>query len=392
MQNPYCYKIWQKGGSKGLKFTGTTMNEELLYQVGLTLIDGIGDINAKALVAYCGSAREVFRQKKPHLQKIPGIGETYASSIVKSTSVLVRAEEELEFISRYKIKPLFFTDPDYPSRLKFCADSPVLLYYKGKADLNAEKIVGVVGTRRPSDYGRTKTMELLEGLRDTGILIISGLAYGVDLLAHKGALEHGLPTVGVLGHGVDRIYPPAHDSVAKRMLKHGGLLTDYMSGTNPDAVNFPKRNRIVAGLCDALVIVESKRTGGSLITGTIANSYNKDVFAFPGRAGDPLAEGCNGLIKKNRAALIENAEDLLYAMQWQREEGKKSASKQVPLMLNLTEEERAITDLFSVKPVIHIDEICQAIQQPVSKVSALLLQLEFSNLIKSKPGKLYELA
>lgn len=367
------------------------MSEELLYQIGLTLIDGVGDVNAKALIAYCGSPKEVFRQKKLQLQKIPGIGEIHASSIAAGHGVLKRAEEELKFIDRYKIRTLFFTDDDYPSRLRYCSDSPVLLYYKGSADLNCEKIVGIVGTRRPSDYGKQMTQELLEGLRDTGALIISGLAYGVDVLAHKTALDNELQTVGIVGHGLDRIYPQIHDKVARRMLNQGGLLTDFMSGTDPDAVNFPKRNRIVAGLCDALVVVESKRTGGSLITATIANSYNKDVFAVPGRSGDALAEGCNGLIKRNRAALIENAEDLLEAMQWQKKEPLAARKNQVPLHLNLSEEEKVIINLFSEKNAIHIDEICLAVQLPVSKVSAQLLQLEFSNLVKSKPGKLYEL-
>jgi DNA processing protein len=365
--------------------------DELLYQIGLTLIEGIGDVNAKALLAYCGSAKAVFKQKKSQLQKIPGIGETYSKSIISSHAVLKRAEEELRFIEKYKIQTLFFTNSDYPNRLKYCSDGPILLYYKGTADLNCEKIIGIVGTRKPSDYGKQMTKDLVEGLSATGALIISGLAYGVDVLAHKTALDNGMDTVGVVGHGLDRIYPQIHDKTAKRMVQQGGLLSDFMSGTNPDAVNFPKRNRIVAGLCDALVIVESKRTGGSLITGTIANSYNKDVFAFPGRAGDPLAEGCNGLIKRNRAALIENAEDLLYAMQWQAAEKPKASSKQIPLSLNVSPEEKVILSLFSEKPSIHVDEICQATQLPVSKVSAYLLQLEFSNLIKSKPGKQYEL-
>jgi DNA processing protein len=218
------------------------------------------------------------------------------------------------------------------------------------------------------------------------------LAYGVDVLAHKTALENGLDTVGVVAHGLDRIYPQLHDKVAKRMVGQGGILTDFMSGTNPDAVNFPKRNRIVAGLCDALVVIESKRGGGSLITATIANSYNKDVFAFPGRAGDVLAEGCNGLIKQNRAVLIENAADLLYAMQWQEIEKKPKASKQIPLLINLSDDEKRIMDVFSVKASLHIDEICQTTEFTISKISALLLQLEFSNIINSRPGKMYELA
>lgn len=367
------------------------MSDEILYQLGLTLIEGVGDVNAKALLAYCGSPSEVFRQKKSQLQKIPGIGEINAKAIASSHAVLKRAEEELLFLEKYKIRPLFFTDSDYPSRLKYCSDSPVLLYYKGNADLNCEKIIGIVGTRKPSEYGRKMAKELVEGLSGSGALIISGLAYGVDVLAHKTALENDLQTVGVIGHGLDRMYPQSHDRIAKRMIGQGGLLTDFMSGTNPDAVNFPKRNRIVAGLCDALVVVESRRTGGSLITATIANSYNKDVFAFPGMSGEALSEGCNGLIKRNRAALIENAADLLYAMQWQEKVTPKEKSKQVPLLLNLSAEEKIILALFSEKKTIHIDEICQATQLPVSQVSAYLLQLEFSNIIRSRPGKLYEL-
>lgn len=366
------------------------ISEELLYQIGLTLIEGVGDVNAKALLAYCGSAEEVFRQKKSALQKIPGIGEYVARSVVSGAGVLNKAEAELAFIKKYKIKPLFFSNAEYPSRLKYCSDSPVMLYYKGSADLNAEKIVAVVGTRKPSDYGRQATRQLIEGLSGSGILVVSGLAYGVDVLAHKTALDNELETVGVVGHGLDRIYPQIHDKIAKRMLKQGGLLTDFMSGTNPDAQNFPKRNRIVAGICDAVVVIESKRTGGSLITATIANSYNKDVFAFPGKAGDLLAEGCNGLIKRNRAALIENAEDLLDAMQWVKKEKTEAKTRQIPLLLNLGEEEKMIMTLFSEKKSIHVDEICQVTQMQVSKVSAHLLQLEFSNLIKSRPGKLYE--
>ncbi len=366
--------------------------DELPYQIGLTLIEGIGDVNAKALLAYCGSASEVFKQKEAHLLKIPGIGSVWARSIVNSKDVLKRAEEEIDFIQKYKIDPVFFTDPKYPTRLKYCSDSPVLLYYKGNADLNQEKIIGVVGTRKPSAYGKEKTEEFVSELKGSNILILSGLAYGVDVLAHKTALDNDLNTIGVVAHGLDRIYPQIHDRVAKRMIGQGGLLTDFMSGTNPDAVNFPKRNRIVAGLCDALVVVESKRGGGSLITATIANSYNKDVFAFPGRAGDVLAEGCNGLIKQNRAVLIENSADLLFAMQWQETEKKPKASKQVPLLLNLSDEEKKVMDVFSQKPSLHVDEICQNTEFTISKISALLLQLEFSNVIKSRPGKMYELA
>ena len=368
------------------------MKSELLYQIGLTLLHGIGDVNAKGLLAYCGSPEQVFRHKKQQLLKIPGIGEGLARSIASGSKVLKRAEQELAFIDKYKIKPLFYTDTEYPSRLRYCLDGPILLYYKGTADLNAERVVSVVGTRRPSAYGAEKTAEIITGLQDSGILLISGLAYGIDAYAHKAALDNGLQTVGVLAHGLDRIYPPAHDKVARQMLKQGGLLTDYMSDTTPDAPNFPKRNRIVAGMCDALIVIESKRTGGSLITATIAASYNRDVFALPGRAGDPLAEGCNGLIKRNKASLIENSDDLLDAMQWLvNPKKKKSGGRQIPLLVALTEEEQALMNLLEQRKSVHVDEICQILQLPVSKVSTLLLQLEFSNLVRSRPGKCYEL-
>ena len=363
--------------------------EEQVCRIGLTLIDGVGDVSAKALLAYCGSARDVFHQKKAHLLKIPGIGPALTASILKSKSLLKRAEEELAFIEKYNITPLFFTDEKYPIRLKQCDDGPLMLYFKGNTDLNASKVIAIVGTRSPSDYGKEKTAEIVSDLQSTGALIISGLAYGVDTLAHKSALDAGLATVGVLGHGLDRIYPMANSRLAKRMVAHGGLLTDFMSGTKPDGVNFPKRNRIVAGMCDALIMIESRRTGGSLITATIANSYSRDVFALPGRAGETMAEGGNGLIKRNSAALIESAADLIEAMQWQESAVKKRVSPQLKLAINLSHEERLILSLLSGNDVLHIDEICVAAQMPVSRVAAILLQLEFYQLVKSKPGKMY---
>lgn len=368
------------------------MSTELLSRVALTLLDGVGDITAKNLLAWCGSAEEIFRQKRSHLLKIPGVGPLIADSVMTNGLALKRAEQELRFMEREDILPLFFCDENYPSRLKHCADSPVLLYYKGKADLNSQRIVAVVGTRRPSDYARTKTIELVNELNHAGVVIVSGLAYGVDVLAHKTAMGNDLPTVAVLGHGLDRVYPQTHRRTSERMLTHGGLLSEFPSGTNPDAVNFPKRNRIVAGICDALVVVESARKGGSLITATIANSYNKDVFAFPGRAGEVHTEGCNGLIKQNRAALIENAADLLYAMRWLEEDQASPASRQIPLAIHLNEDEQKIMNAFGQKKSLHLDELCSEIGFPVSKASALLLQLEFNNLVVSRPGKMFEVA
>lgn len=368
------------------------LSDELLYQIGLTLINGIGDGHAKNLLAYCGSASAVFEADKSSLLKIPGVGEVAANALINGKTVLHEAEKEIRFIEDNNVVPLFFTDENYPQRLKFCHDSPVLLYYKGNTNLNAEKIVAVVGTRQPSDYGKEQTEKFIAELKGSGILVVSGLAYGIDVLAHKKALENDLDTVGVVAHGLDRIYPSLHEPLAMKMQKTGGILTDFRSGTNPDAVNFPKRNRIVAGMCDALVVIESKRDGGSLITATIANSYNKDVFAFPGRTNDPQSEGCNAFIKMNRASLMESAADLFYIMGWETEiKEKKKDTPQIPLLLKLSEEEQKIVSAFTNKKQVHMDEISYASSFPVSKVSSLLLQLEFSNIVKSHPGKMYSL-
>lgn len=367
------------------------MNTELFYGIALTLVDHVGDINAKSLLAYCGSAEAVFKERKGHLLKIPGIGAFTADSIISGKDVFRRAEQELHFVEKHGISALLSTNPLFPRRLKHCPDSPVMLYYKGAADLNCQRIVAVVGTRRPSDYGKEKTIELINGLAGSGILVLSGLAYGIDILAHKASLDVGLSTVGVLAHGLDRIYPQQHTKIAHKMIEEGGLLTEFMSQTQPDAVNFPRRNRIVAGLCDALVVIESGRTGGSLITATIANSYNKDVFAIPGLAGSTLAEGTNGLIKRNRAALIENTHDLLDAMQWGAADRPQNKPAQIPLAIQLSGEEQKIMDALGDGAQLHLDQLSARVEMPVSKVSAILLQLEFNNLVKNHPGKLFEL-
>jgi DNA processing protein len=363
---------------------------DLTYQIGLTLLDGVGDVLAKNLVAYCGSAEQVFKTKKAQLEKIPGIGSYTSNALIASKSVLQRAEQEIKFIEDKKIQPLFFTDKNFPQRLKNCNDSPVMLYYKGSADLNVDKVVAVVGTRTPSAYGKQMTEKLIEDLSDSGCLVVSGLAYGIDITAHKSSLDNNLNTIGVLAHGLDRVYPSVHAQYAEKMITQGGLLTEHLSETNPDKENFPKRNRIVAGMCDALVVVESKRGGGSLITATIANSYNKDIFAYPGKANDILSEGCNGLIKSNRANLMEGAADLLYIMNWNKESIKKKNS-QVSLPLDLSSDEQQILKAFENKNQLHVDEICYTTNFTISKTSTYLLQLEFSNLIKSLPGKIYQL-
>ena len=265
------------------------------------------------------------------------------------------------------------------------------MFYKGNADLNKEKIVAVIGTRNATDYGKQQTEKLMAGLAAENILIVSGLAYGIDVCAHRAALTNKLDTVAVLGHGLDDLYPGLNKGTADKMIHQGGLLTEFLSKTNADRENFPKRNRIVAGMSDAVIVVESKRTGGALITAEIAHTYNRDVFAFPGEAEAEFSAGCNMLIKRNKAALIENAADLLYAMGWEQTDTKKNKSKQFILPINLTEDETMLISLIKDAPSIHIDEICAKLQLTPGKASGLLLQLEFSNLIKSLPGKLYTL-
>jgi len=364
------------------------MDEELKYRIGITLIPGIGDVLAKNLISYCGSVEGVFKEKKTALQKIPGIGETLAN-VVRKQNVLGRAEEEIKFIRKYKISPLFYLDDAYPQRLKHCADSPVLIYYKGKAELNMKRIVSIVGTRNVTAYGKKICNSLIEGLAGHDILIASGLAYGVDICAHKAALLNGLPTVGVMAHGLDKIYPAVHRSIAEKMLENGGLLTDFMSKTQPDAQNFPKRNRIVAGMADATIVIESKEEGGSLITADIANSYSRDVFAFPGKADDEFSVGCNRLIKNNKAGLIESSDDVLRLMSWEKNPKKVKANPQKSLFLNLSPDEEKVVSIIREKNNINVDELSFASHLSQGKLSMLLLNLELTGVVRSMPGKMY---
>lgn len=363
----------------------------LQYKIALSMIQGIGDITAKKLLAYCGGLEEVFCAKKSSLQKIPGIGSHYASSVYNNRKdALDQAEKEMRFIEKNKISTLFFLDDEYPSRLKNCIDGPVMLYYRGNADLNCTKIISVVGTRNATGYGKECCRNIIAGFKDSGILVVSGLAYGIDSCAHKEALKNNLNTVGVLAHGLDILYPSQNHSLAAKMLSQGGLLTDFPGNTTPEKENFPKRNRIIAGLADATLVVEAAKKGGALITADIADSYNRDVFAVPGRINDTYSEGCNYFIKKNRAALIQNAEDILFMMGWD-DQPKKNAAVQRKLFISLSPEEEAVMGLLKAYPGACIDEICGKLQLNTSKVAAVLLNLEFEGLIKCLPGKVYQL-
>jgi len=358
----------------------------LLYQIGLTLLPNIGYKLGKELVSYCGGVEAVFKETKKNLEKIPGINARIAAKISKQ-NVLSRAEEEVRFINDNNIKTFFYLDKEYPDRLKHCADNPILLFFKGDADFNVKRTISIVGTRKATAYGKELCRKLVSNLTDYNVQIISGLAYGIDSCAHKQAVEEGISTIGVLGHGLDRLYPSSNYSLAKSMLANGGLLTEFLSGTIPDRENFPKRNRIVAGMSDAVIVVESGKKGGALITADIANSYFRDVFAFPGRIGDMYSKGCNNLLKTNRAALIEDYHDLLYIMGWDKKSSQKVIQKK--LFTELSEEEKIIIDLLTKNGTQTIDQLIIATKIRSSKMASLLLNLEFEDLIQCLPGKAY---
>ena len=360
----------------------------LLHQIGITLIPGVGDINGRKLISYCGGVEAVFKEKKTALLKIPGIGSSTVNSII-SQSVLKRAEEEIAFIEKHRISPLFYLDKSFPRRLNHCADAPLMVYYKGNADLNSEKIVSIVGTRRSTEYGRRICNEIIEELATLNILVVSGLAYGIDTCAHKAALKNDLNTIGVLAHGLDRLYPADNRNLAKEMGKQGGLITEFLSNTNPDRENFPKRNRIVAGLADAVIVIESAARGGALITAGIANSYNRDVFAVPGKLHSKYSEGCNMLIKTNRAALMQSAADVILMMQWQPE--SKKPAKQRKLFVELSPDQEKIVEILKENEETHIDDIVIKSGFTGSKIAAVLLNLEFDGVVSSLPGKMYRL-
>jgi DNA processing protein len=367
------------------------MNSELLYKLSLTLIPNIGPVQAKILLQHC-NVEEIFKAKRSYLEKIEGIGPIRAASIAAFKD-FSKAEEEIKFIEKYKIKTLFITDKEYPKRLLNCYDSPTLLFYKGEADLNASKIVAIIGTRSHTDYAKQITEKLVKDLASQQMTITSGLAFGVDAIAHKAAVKNNLPTIGILGHGLDQIYPAEHAGLAKDMIKYGGgLLTEFRSRTNPDKHNFPSRNRIVAGMSDAIIVIETGIKGGSMITAELANGYNKDVFAFPGKVTDAKSVGCNHLIKNNKAMLLADAEELVQVMGWEERRKKSEVRSQKQLFIELTANEKIIIQLLQEKDTAHIDELNIKSGLSSSAVAAAILNLELQNVMVSLPGKLYRLA
>lgn len=369
------------------------MEDALRYKIAISLLPRIGNQAARNLIAYFGSAREIFKQPAKKLEKAQYVGPQIARMVAEANP-LERADQELRFIEKHGIQPLYFLDEGYPERLKHCPDAPIMLYAKGQATLNPTKALSIVGTRNATPYGLEQCRQLIANLagRKHDVTIISGLAYGIDICAHREALKNNLRTFVVFGHGFNTIYPQPHRATAGEILKqNGAIFTEFLSDSHFYRENFLQRNRIIAGMADATIVVESAKKGGALVTADIATSYNRDVFAFPGRVGDKYSEGCNQLIRSKKAALIEKVEDLEYEMGW--EAGKETkAPVQAKLFQDLTEEEQIIGNAMKVNGPLPIDHIALKANMPVSKVSSILLNMEFTGLVKSLPGKLYELS
>lgn len=361
------------------------MRNNLIFQIGLTLIPGIGPITAKKLIGHCGSVEAVFHEKKELLTKIPHIGPVLAKEISQQ-SVLGRAEKEMVFMSKNDIVATSYLDDNYPQRLKNCVDSPIVLFSKGNFDWNQSKIVSIVGTRNATSYGKSVCQSLISDLSDFPVLIVSGLAYGIDVFAHKFSMENDLQTVAVLAHGLDNIYPNSHKKIAGQMLQNGGLISEFLSETNLGRENFVRRNRIVAGISDATIVVESKLKGGAMITAKLANDYNRDVFAVPGKWNDTFSSGCNHLIKTNQAHLCNSAQDIAYLLDWNNSHKNKKATNQV-----LNQQEKKVVVLFENREELNIDQIKESINLSYGQLAVVLTDLELKNVLHSSPGKVFSL-
>ncbi|MDR2448399.1 MAG: DNA-processing protein DprA [Prevotellaceae bacterium] len=367
--------------------------DELKYYIALTLTPGVGSILAKRLIAYCGSAQAVLTSARGMLQKIPGIGSVLANDIAaQQQQALKQAEQELLFIEKNKIKTYCYCDNDYPERLRHCEDSPVVLFAKGDIDFNRAKFLSVVGTRQATPYGQMNCEKIIGQLAERGHnpVIVSGLAYGIDICAHRAALQNKLDTIAVMATGLDKIYPYSHAATARQIIEHGAWVSDFVSGALLDRKNFLKRNRIIAGLSDATLIIESRIRGGALVTADIAMSYNRDVLAMPGRVGDLASEGCNALIKQNKAALAETAADIEYVLGWEQPTGNAPA-KQMTLFHDLSDEEKQIFAILKEQDTVGIDALSYRTNIVIGRLSALLLQMEFRGVVKNLPGKQYTL-
>ncbi len=359
----------------------------LLHQIAITKINNVGPVSAKSIIAHLGSPEALWSTSAADLVSIPQIAQTTAQQILSDRDdALSRAEIELKFIEKNKVSTLYYLNDDYPRRLKYFDQSPVMLYYQGSANLNPQRTIGIVGTRKPSEYGVIQCEKIVEGLKTYGVSIISGLAYGIDTTSHRKSVETGQETIGVLGHGLDMVYPATNRKLFQKMVNHGGLLTEFGHDSKPDRENFPLRNRIIAALSDAVIIVESALRGGSIITATFADAYNKDVFAVPGRVNDEMSTGPNKLIKSHKAHMIESAKDIAYIMRWDE---ISNLPIQAQLFVELSDREQSIVDYIRSHKELPIDTLQHLMQIPASELSSILIQLEFKGIVRPLPGKRY---
>ncbi|GAB2536676.1 DNA-processing protein DprA [Rufibacter soli] len=372
----------------------TQDSKDLLFQVALPLIPQVGGGTARTLVNYLGSPEAVFSAPKDRLAKIPRIGDVLVRSIMAHKAAALRqAEEVILRAEKEEVQLLYFTNPAYPDRLRDLPDAPLLLYYKGTADLNAQKVISIVGTRKSTEYGRVVTEQLVQDLVKHNALVVSGLAYGIDIIAHKAALKEGLPTIGVMANSLETIYPFVHTRDAERMVQQGGLLSEFPFGTKPDAPRFPSRNRIIAGMADCTIVIESTSKGGSLISADIAHSYDREVMAVPGPITSETSKGCNQLIKSLKAVPYTKAKDLEELLNWDKALAPAALPKPVPT-LDLSrfpvEEQQVLRVLQQAGPT-HIDVLGRHTQFSMGQLSSVLFTLEMSGLVKGLPGKLYSL-
>jgi len=370
------------------------MTDQLIFEVALGFVPGIGNQLTRLLISYCGSAKQIWNTPPGKLAKIPGIGQAVLNSLQQNKAALVQAESIVAQAEKDKVQLLFYTHPDYPNRLKQIADAPTLLYYKGTASLNHSKIISMVGTRQCTNYGKEVTEQIIKDLVKHEALILSGLAYGIDIAAHRAAVQQNLPTIGVMANGLDIIYPAVHRKVTEKMLENGGLLSENTFGTKPDAHFFPARNRIIAGMADATIIVEAAIKGGTLITADIANSYNKDVLAVPGPINSLVSEGCNYLIRSHKANIYTGIKDLEELLNWDLQNlnsGSRKSKMAKYAAADFTEDEFKIIQVLQETKEEIIDNISWKAQIPISKIASLLLTLEFKGIVKVLPGKKYQL-
>ena len=372
------------------------MNSQHLYLLALALTKGLGPISVKNLIAYCGSAKAVFEAPKGRLLRAPGIGQK-SIQLLRRPPRLERAEQELRFAEKHGVEVISYLDEAYPHALKYIPSAPLFLFKKGNIDLNAQPNIALVGTRRATDYGRTMAHELATFLGGRGINIVSGLAYGIDITAHRSVLKEGGKTTAVLGHGLDRIYPSSHASKAAEMLEMGGLLTEYLTGTDPDAAHFPARNRIISGICQAVIVVEAAESGGALITAEYALEQNREVYAIPGRVHDRFSAGCNRLIRDHGAKLLLHPEELLNDLElhWEND-ATRDQSSQLSLALKapeipLNDEEARVLNVLNLGNA-SLDQLSIKTGIPVVRLNSLLLSMEFKELLKQMPGKYFQKA